>query len=96
MVIRVASLVTSCDSNDEGDIIRRVILRHLDDQQHIELDFSGIPNVTSSFVNSAFVELLPHHDFEAIKNRVKIRRVNRQIGNMIKTRLATEAQTAHQ
>lgn len=96
MVIRVASLVTSCDSNDQGDIIRRVILRSLNDQRHIELDFSGIPNVTSSFVNSAFVELLPHHDFEAIKNRVKIRRVNRQIGNMIKTRLASEAPSAHQ
>ena len=91
MVIFVASLVTSCDTNDQGDIVRRAILHGLASSDSISLDFAGVSNVTSSFVNSALLDLSPDFDLATIKSRVQIKRVNRQIGTMIKDRFNSEA-----
>ena len=90
MVIRILDLVSSCDTNDQGDIVKQAILDHLKSNDVVSLDFFGVTNVTSSFVNSFLVSLLPDIDFETLKTRIRIQRVNRQIGNMIKDRLASE------
>ena len=90
MAILISAHVPACDTNSQGDVIRKVILEALDTNEIIELDFQGIPNVTSSFVNSAFIELLPIVDIAAIKSRIRITRVNRQIGSMINARFKSE------
>ena len=90
MVIRILDLVASCDTNDQGDIVKQAILNHLKSSDVVSLDFFGVTNVTSSFVNSSLVSLLPDIDFETLKTRIRIQRVNRQIGNMIKDRMASE------
>lgn len=90
MAVLVKSIVTACDTNAQGEKVRAAILKALDENTAVQLDFSGISNVTSSFVNSAFIELLPHYDIATIKNRLSITRVNRQIGNMINRRFQSE------
>lgn len=90
MVIRILDLVTSCDTNDQGDVVRHAILDCLKTSDTVSLDFFGVTNVTSSFVNSSLISLLPDFDFETLKSRIRIQRVNRQIGNMIKDRMASE------
>lgn len=90
MVIRILDLVTSCDTNDQGDVVRQAIQDHLKSSDVVSLDFFGVTNVTSSFVNSSLVSLLPDFDFKTLKTRIRIQRVNRQIGNMIKDRMASE------
>ena len=91
MVIRILDLVSSCDTNDQGDIVRSAILDQLDSSDVVSLDFFGVTNVTSSFVNSSLVSLLPDLDISTMKSRIRIQRVNRQIGNMIKDRMASES-----
>jgi hypothetical protein len=91
MVIFIAKLVLSCDSNDQGDVIRKAIVKVLKTKQVVCLDFTGVTNVTSSFVNTALLDLTPDYDLATIKSRVKITKVNRQIGNLIKDRFASEA-----
>lgn len=91
MVIKILSIVPACDSNEQGARVKNAILRDLESQDVVLLDFSGVTNVTSSFVNSALLDLSPKFDFDTIKSRIQIRRVNRQIGNMIKDRFVSEA-----
>jgi hypothetical protein len=94
MVIRILDFVSACDTNAQGDIVRKVILSRLKSNDIISLDFVGVPNVTSSFVNCALVSLLPDFNLKTIKARIQIKRVNRQIGNMIKDRMASENRAA--
>ena len=94
MVIRILDLVSSCDTNDQGDIVRSAILDQLDSSDVVSLDFFGVTNVTSSFVNSSLVSLLPDLDISTMKSRIRIQRVNRQIGNMIKNRMASESRAS--
>ncbi|WP_083480413.1 STAS-like domain-containing protein [Loktanella sp. 5RATIMAR09] len=91
MVIKILSLVSSCDTNQQGVCVKHAILDALRQQDIVYIDFSGVTNVTSSFVNSALLDLSPQLDLDTIKSRVRIKRVNRQIGNMIKDRFTSEA-----
>lgn len=91
MVIQVSKIVSSCDSNSQGDKVRAAILKGLAKKDTVQLDFSGVTNVTSSFVNSALLELSADFDLNTIKARIQIKRVNRQIGNMIRDRFVSEA-----
>lgn len=91
MVIQVSRIVTSCDTNAQGDKIRAAILSELAKSDIVQLDFTSVTNVTSSFVNSALLELSSDFDLTTIKARVQIKRVNRQIGNMIRDRFISEA-----
>ena len=91
MVIRILDLVSSCDTNNQGDVVRHAILDQLNSSDVVSLDFFGVTNVTSSFVNSSLVSLLPDLGVSTLKSRIRIQRVNRQIGNMIKNRIASES-----
>lgn len=94
MVICVIDLVDSCDTNIQGDVVRNAILKQLASSDMVSLDFSGVTNVTSSFINSAIISLMPSLDVSTLKSRIRIKRVNRQIGNMIKDRMASENRMA--
>lgn len=91
MAVLVTDIVPACDTNEQGSKIRRIVEKELATGHSVELDFYGVTNVTSSFVNSAFIELLPKFDVTTIKTKLMISRVNRQIGNMINRRFASEA-----
>jgi len=91
MVIRVLDLVPACDTNDQGDVIRRALIGALSDVNGpVSVSFSEVSSVTSSFVNSAFVELLEAMTLDEIKARVHFVHSNRQINEMIRTRLTRE------
>ncbi|HAP99119.1 STAS-like domain-containing protein [Rhodospirillum rubrum] len=92
MVIRVIDLVSGGNTNDQGDIVRQALLRALaDSPQPVIVSFSGFTSVTSSFVNSAFVELLDCMSLDQIKAKIRFVNSNRQINDMIRTRLTREA-----
>lgn len=55
-------------------------------------DFSGVTNVTSSFVNAAFVALLGSMSFDDVRQRMKIVNANRQVAGMIRERMRIESQ----
>lgn len=94
MVLIIASIVDSCDTNEQGDQVRKEILMSLTHERTVTLDFSGVTNVTSSFVNSALISLMPEFDVSTIKARIQVKRANRQIGTMIRDRFASEQRRA--
>ena len=87
MVIVVKNLVAGCNTNAEGECIHAEILKALAISNKVEISFSQLSAATTSFVNSAFVELLDVMSFEDIKNRIHISHSSRQINSLIKDSL---------
>lgn len=90
MAIKIGSIVPSCDTNEHGTLVRTEILKYLASGRSVVLDFHGVRNVTSSFVNTALIELLSKYDVQTIKGLVQIKHANRQIGTMINDRFRSE------
>lgn len=90
MVIYIKDVVNACDTNAQGDVIFRLASARVASGQAVTLDFSGILNVTSSFTNSALVELADRYGIDAVRKLVVLRSVNRQISNMVKSRLSRQ------
>ena len=91
MVINVRSVSKYADTNAQGDLLFDAVsqaLRHCD---LVMIDFTGVSNVTSSFVNSSFVRLLGLYDFKTIQSRVQVMGANKQIASMIRARMYYEA-----
>ena len=93
MVIVVRDIVDSCDTNAQGAVVSDVVLSYLTLGRSVTLDFSGVFNVTTSFVNTAFVDLLDHFSFDSVKAGLVLKNTNRQIGTLIKGRMLQKAQS---
>lgn len=96
MVILVRSLVQACDTNAQGSALFDAIKGTLNSGSNVCLDFSGIHGMTSSFVNCAFIPLLDEISYDDLKARLALKNANRQIGNMLKDRIAVHAKRVKQ
>ena len=76
----------NCLSNNDGQIIQDLILPLMQAGQQVEVSFRGVYSATTSFINSAFVELLDYFDFARIKEFLKITDSNTHINGLIKRR----------
>lgn len=88
MVIVVANIADGTHTNAQGAALRDALLDALRHHDHVTLDFFGLGNVTSSFVNSSFVEVVEQLGFENFRMSVRIVNVSRQAAFMIKDRVA--------
>jgi hypothetical protein len=90
VVISVKALVAGGDTAAQGCIVYDKLCAELQASNTVTVDFTGIMNITSSFANTAFVPLLDHFSFDAIKARLVIQGANRQISNMLRDRMSKE------
>lgn len=95
MVIFIRDIVNSCDTNDQGAVVSNAVLPSLKHGNPVTLDFSGVFNATTSFVNTAFVDLLDQITFDSIKTHLIIQNANRQVGALIKDRMRLKAESLH-
>ena len=73
MVIRIRDFVSGANTSEEGEIIFKRLSIELSQQKSaIVVSFDGIQTATSSFVNSAFVELLSSVSYPRLKARLRI------------------------
>jgi hypothetical protein len=86
VTIRPLEHVPHCYTSNDGAVIGGMILQALDAGEDVTVSFEGVDSVPSSFVNSAFLDLLDHYDYETLKQRLKITHSTRQINHMIKSR----------
>ena len=91
MDLKVTRLTTGCDTNEQGALLYDAVAEQLSLGGPVVVDFSGIPNVTSSFVNSSFVALIEDYGFDFFRNRVTLVGINRQIANMVRSRVQKQA-----
>lgn len=77
-------------SNDDGDILFNKILSTLKDNKDVLVDLDGVPGLNTSFINSAFIQLLDHFSFWEIQKRLGFINGNKQIYNLVKSRFHKE------
>ncbi|KAA6450325.1 STAS-like domain-containing protein [Bacillus swezeyi] len=95
-IIRVINHVERCYSNEDGQIIFDIIDEKFQKKEKVTLSFAGINGVTSSFVNTALIDLLNKYDFDYVKRNLKFIHTNRQINASINERFKYEVKKRKQ
>ncbi|WP_273128927.1 STAS-like domain-containing protein [Bacillus weihaiensis] len=88
--IRVKDLVDTVYSNDDGKVVYSEVKKQLQENNKVAVSFDTIGALNTSFVNSAFIELLKDYDFNYIKNHIQFIDSTNQINQMIKSRFSFE------
>ena len=89
-MIRVRDHVNQCYSNADGDIIQAILRGFFSRNEKVVVSFEGIDSASTSFINSAFIELLQDYDFNFIKQNLIFVDSIRTINELIKKRFTFE------
>ncbi|MGE4471058.1 MAG: STAS-like domain-containing protein [Desulfovibrio sp.] len=73
-------------TNEDGAVIFEQIRPYLEKDEPVVVSFEGVSSVPTSFVNSAFLELLVSFPFSKIKEKLTFVHTNRQINAIINKR----------
>lgn len=92
VMIEIQKKIKSVYTYEDGEKIYRMIAKELENNNKIEVSFSGIDSIPSSFANGCFVKLLEQFGFEKIKKCLIISNSTKQINQMIKSRLTFESE----
>lgn len=79
------------NNNTSGEILFDIIKAHLESGKKVVISFDGISEISSSFVNSAFIELLEFFDFNYIKAHLSFIDSTKQMNNLIRDRFMFES-----
>lgn len=88
-MIKVLDHIIACYSNSDGEVIQKLIKQKMTDEV-ITISFSGVNSISSSFVNTAFIDLLDTYSFDDIRNKLKFIDSSRSINSIIKRRFDFE------
>ncbi|MGE6670963.1 STAS-like domain-containing protein [Bacillus altitudinis] len=89
-LLKVLDHVERCYSNNDGKIIQTMVKSAFRNDEKITLSFEGVDGVTSSFVNTALIDLLEEFSFDFIKNHIAFSDTNSQINKLINDRFKFE------
>lgn len=92
MVIKVLDHTKFCYTNDDGERILNLVKPYMDKGEKITVSFEGVDSITSSFVNSAFIELLGAYPFEYIRSNLTFLNTTKNINTIIKNRFKFEVE----
>ena len=94
VILKTSDYVKKCYDNGDGEAIfaklKPLLISAKKTQDKIAVSFQGFDFVTSSFVNSAFVQLLNHFDLDDITNHITIIDSNKSINHAIRS-IVTQA-----
>lgn len=79
------------NNNTSGEILFDSIKDHLESGKKVVISFEGISEISSSFVNSAFIQLLKFFDFNYIKAHLTFIDSTKQMNDLIKDRFMFES-----
>ncbi|MGQ3736879.1 STAS-like domain-containing protein [Bacillus sp. Fil] len=88
--INVLDHVARCYSNDDGKIIQDLIRKAFAQNEKVVVSFNGVTALNSSFVNTAFIELLNDYEFTFIRKYLGFSNSTTQINTIIKNRFNFE------
>lgn len=91
-LIYVSNLTIQCYSNDDGQKLYSYLVNKMSKDEIVTLSFKSIDSATSSFINSAFIQLLDSFDFKFIKSHLSIVESTKQINNIINDRFKFEVE----
>jgi hypothetical protein len=89
-LLKVLDHVAHCYTNADGDAIRQLVIREIQEGNKVVLSFKGVDSVSSSFLNSALIDLLDRYTFEQVKSMVAFSDTSKAINDAIKRRFSFE------
>lgn len=89
-LLKIVDHVNQCYSNADGDVIQQILIEGLNNGERVIVSFKDIDSASSSFINSAFIDLLEHYNFEYIKSHLGFADTTRTINDTIKRRFSFE------
>lgn len=84
VVVELKKVVRSHVTNEDGNLLFNRIHSEMAKGNKVIVDMMGVPGLNTSFVNSAFIQLLEHYSYSTIKDRLGLRHTNKQINNIIR------------
>lgn len=90
VVIIVKELVDNVTDNQSGLVLLEAIQEAFEKKQKVVILFESIPYISTSFINSAFINLLEDYTFEAIKTNLTFKNSIAQINQLIRERFSLE------
>lgn len=88
--IEISNIIDRWYNNSDGETIRELILNSFKKNEVVSISFKNIEGLNSSFINSAFIDLLEFYSFEYIKSHLKFVNGNKQIYEIIRKRFDYE------
>lgn len=88
--IKISEIVENTVSNYDGEKVFSVIYDILQKNEKVNISFDGIYALNTSFINSAFIELLEHFSFDFIKSNLMFSNSTNQINSAILSRFHFE------
>lgn len=83
MVITALDHVPHCFSQQDGARLHDVVAPYFDDGREFTLSFSGVEDMTSSFVNASLVPFVEQYGASFVKAHLKIVGATKQVANTI-------------
>ena len=84
VIIKVAEIITGKLDHEDGSILYHAISEHLKKNVKVEIDFSGIEILSSSFTNTSFRIFAREYKYEKLKDMLHIVNSNSTINRLIK------------
>ncbi|MEK3993732.1 STAS-like domain-containing protein [Psychrobacillus sp. FSL K6-2365] len=92
-VIKITDIVKTTSYNKDGEVIFDLVRDSLMRKEQVSVSFEGIQALNTSFINSAFIELLEDFNFDEIKKYLTFTNSTRQINSIIAKRFKEEVES---
>lgn len=92
MVVKLIEYIKAGFTNQDGQIIFEKIMNAFCNKEKVEVSFEGIGGVSSSFVNTAFIQLLDYYEYSFIKENLKFSNMLKVNNDLIKKRFQFETE----
>lgn len=90
VIIDVKSFLSGYYTNEDGNVLFNEILYLFNQGEKVNISFEGIVGLNSSFVNSAFIQLLNKYPFDFIRENLIFSNTTKQINSIILSRFKFE------
>lgn len=92
-VISIKNELSEHYTNDSGNDLYLIIRKYFEKDEKVVVSFEGISEINSSFVNSAFVQLLETYSLNFIMEHLSFKYSNKQINHLILSRFKFESKS---
>lgn len=70
-------------TNEDGDLLFNIIRDEFEKDNKVNISMLGVYGLNTSFINSAFIQLLEHYSYDFIKKNLTFTNSNKQINDVI-------------
>lgn len=83
LLIELKSVLNQHVTNEDGDLLFNIIHDEFEKDNKVNISMLGVYGLNTSFVNSAFIQLLEHYSYDFIKKNLTFTNSNKQINDVI-------------